>query len=363
MIENLQKYGVLICIGCHNIRHQDYFFGIGLYVMIPLNLFIAYGIELLAAKQARGLKQRCSGSVTAGSDGPSEDERRRFRRTWIIVAWAHMTNITLALLVTSYVVFFYIEHPAIGTLNEVHAVIVWLKTISYAFTNRDLRHAYLHPAKGELDQVPNLYSRCPYPQNITMSNLCYFWWAPTLVYQPTYPRASTIRWGFFAKRVGETFGLSVAIWILSAQYATPLLFNSLTSIHTYDAVKFTERLLKLSTISLVIWLVSFFAVFHSFLNALAEIMRFGDRNFYDDWWNSPSVGVYWRTWNKPVYSFLRRHVYSPMLGRGWSSNLSAMIVFFFSAVLHEILVGVPTHNILGTSHNVKLSILSCILTS
>lgn len=106
---------------------------------------------------------------------------------------------------------------------------------------------------------------------------------------------------------------------------------------------------ELSTISLVIWLAGFFALFQSFLNALAEITRFGDRSFYDDWWNSESLGAYWRTWNKPVYTYFKRHVYMPMIGRGWSPAAASFAVFFVSAVLHEIAVGVPTHNIIGMS--------------
>ncbi|CRK31347.1 hypothetical protein BN1708_018712, partial [Verticillium longisporum] len=145
-----------------------------------------------------------------------------FKSTWKIVAWAHALNITLALAVTTLVVYFNIYHPLIGTLTELHAVIVWLKTSSYAFTNRDLRHAYLHPVKGELDAMPEIYQKCPYPENITMSNLVYFWWAPTLVYQPAYPRTDKIRWIFVAKRLGEVFCLSVFIWFASAQYAAPV---------------------------------------------------------------------------------------------------------------------------------------------
>ena len=74
---------------------------------------------------------------------------------------------------------------------------------------------------------------------------------------------------------------------------------------------------------------------------------FGDREFYTDWWNSPSVGVYWRTWNKPVYHFMKRHVFSPLIGRGWSTGQASIAVFVFSGILHELLVGVPTHNIIG----------------
>ncbi|KAF4121149.1 diacylglycerol O-acyltransferase 1, partial [Geosmithia morbida] len=343
MIENMQKYGVLICIRCHAYRNQDIIMGLMLYFIIPCHLFAAYLIELLAAQQARGSRKR----IKEGRTGPSDDDRKRFHTAWTVVAWAHGINITLALALTTVIVYFRIFHPLIGTLTELHAIIVWLKAASYAFTNRDLRHAYLHPVKGEA--VPDLYARCPYPANITMGNLVYFWWAPTLVYQPVYPRTDRIRWLFVAKRLGEVFCLSVFIWFATAQYATPVLVNSIDKIASLDFPSILERLLKLSTISLVIWLAGFFALFQSFLNALAEVLRFGDRAFYDDWWNSESLGAYWRLWNKPVYTYFKRHVYMPMVGRGWSPSTASFSVFLLSAFLHEILVGVPTHNIIGVA--------------
>ena len=241
--------------------------------------------------------------------------------------------------------YYYVHHPLIGTISEVHAIVVWLKICSYAFTNRDLRHALLKPDAGA--SLPDLYAACPYPRNITFSNLSYFWWAPTLVYQPVYPRTPNIRWLFVLKRLAETFSLGVFIWLASAQYAAPLLHNSLSKISSLDLASVLERLMKLSTISLIIWLAGFFAIFQSLLNALAEVMRFGDREFYSEWWNSPSVGTYWRTWNKPVNSFMRRHVYNPLVGRGWGSRVASAWVFVLSGILHELLVGVPTHNILG----------------
>lgn len=333
---------MLICIRCHDYSRQDVLLGLLLYFLIPCHLFAAYLIELAAAQQARGSWKRIK---DAGTTGSSEADRKRFHSTWVLAAWAHLINVTLALAITTLVVYFYIHHPLIGTLTEAHAIVVWLKTVSYAFTNRDLRHAYLHPAKDEL--IPELYSQCPYPQNITMGNLVYFWWAPTLVYQPVYPRTDKIRWIFVGKRLAEVFSLSVFIWFASAQYASPVLQNSLDKIASLDIPSILERLFKLSTISLVIWLAGFFALFQSFLNALAEVTRFGDRSFYDDWWNSESLGAYWRTWNKPVYTYFKRHVYMPMIGRGWTPKAASFSVFVVSAVLHEIAVGVPTHNIIG----------------
>jgi diacylglycerol O-acyltransferase-1 len=139
------------------------------------------------------------------------------------------------------------------------------------------------------------------------------------------------------------------IWIASAQYAAPLLQNSLNMMYELNLVSIAERVMKLSTISLFCWLCGFFALFQSFLNALAEVTKFGDRDFYGEWWNVSSIRTYWTTWNKPVTNFMRRHIYSPLVGRGCPPAIAQIIVFLFSGVLHELLVGIPTHNIIGKS--------------
>lgn len=72
-------------------------------------------------------------------------------------------------------------------------------------------------------------------------------------------------------------------------------------------------------------------------------MHFADRKFYLDWWNSGSMGTYWRLWNVPVHNYFKRHVYIPLRRRGWSNTSASMMVFFLSAIIHEILLGIPTH--------------------
>ncbi|CAN8097416.1 unnamed protein product [Discula destructiva] len=378
VLENIQKYGVLICVRCHDFRRQDLQVGLVLYTLVPCCLLVAYLIELFASYEARTSKLRAENvsrlakaKGTAGVSGAVEDDdddvddsksfsddgtasptlaqQARFRSLWHSIAALHLVNISFALIITSWVVFYYVNHPLIGTIVEMHAIIVWLKTASYALTNRDLRHAFLHPQRGEAEALPALYRACPYPHNITFGNLCYFWWAPTLIYQPVYPRTDKIRWVFVLKRLGECVGLCVVMWVLSAQYAAPTLQNSLRAWEEWDVAGLVERILKLSTISLVIWLAGFFALFQSFLNALAEVMKFADRSFYDDWWNSDSLGEYWRMWNKPVSTYFRRHVFSPLMGRGWKFKSAAAVVFTVSAILHELAVGVPTHNVIGVA--------------
>lgn len=60
----------------------------------------------------------------------------------------------------------------------------------------------------------------------------------------------------------------------------------------------------------------FYCVFHLWLNILAEVLHFGDREFYKDWWNASTVGEYWKLWNMPVHKWLLRHVYFPTIKLG-----------------------------------------------
>lgn len=45
----------------------------------------------------------------------------------------------------------------------------------------------------------------------------------------------------------------------------------------------------------------------------------------------------------PVHKWLLRHIYYPSIRRGIPKHLAACLVFFVSAVFHEMLVGVPLH--------------------
>jgi len=123
----------------------------------------------------------------------------------------------------------------------------------------------------------------------------------------------------------------------------PIIKNSLVAFDTKDYVHLLERVLKLSVPNACIWLLMFYGFFHSWLNLTGELLRFGDRLFYKDWWNAQTLDVYWRQWNLPVHNWVVRHVYAPSLRHGLSSIQAQVIAFFLSAALHEILISVPCH--------------------
>ncbi|GIY88053.1 diacylglycerol O-acyltransferase 1 [Caerostris darwini] len=180
-----------------------------------------------------------------------------------------------------------------------------------------------------------------YPDNLNLKDVYYFLVAPTLCYELNFPRTSRIRKRFLIKRLCEMIFLLQIILSLIQQWIVPTINNSLKPLEEMDYTRMLERLLKLAIPNHFIWLLFFYWFFHSSLNAVAEILRFGDRHFYNDWWNSESVQYFWRNWNVPVHQWCVRHLYIPLRHWGCSKQLSAAAVFLLSAFFHEYLVSVP----------------------
>jgi diacylglycerol O-acyltransferase-1 len=138
-----------------------------------------------------------------------------------------------------------------------------------------------------------------------MKNIYYFWLAPTLTYQICFPKVPRVR---LRRVIGILCGLSACFTLfilLIAQFVTPTLDSLVIDLEktqgVYTARIFAEYWLKLAIANTYLWLLMFYVYFHLYLNLWAELLRFGDRVFYKDWWNSSELGSYWRLWNQPVH--------------------------------------------------------------
>ncbi|XP_022253491.1 diacylglycerol O-acyltransferase 1-like [Limulus polyphemus] len=128
---------------------------------------------------------------------------------------------------------------------------------------------------------------------------------------------------------------------LVQQWMVPTINNSFKPLKEMNYSLMLERLLKLSVPNHFIWLIFFYWFFHSCLNAIAEVLRFADREFYRDWWNAETVQYFWQNWNIPVHRWAVRHLYKPLISVGCSKTQASVCVFFVSAFFHEYLVSVP----------------------
>ena len=133
----------------------------------------------------------------------------------------------------------------------------------------------------------------------------------------------------------------ILMLILVEQYMMPILdnFTNFYKAGTLTPTIFVERLLKLAIPNLYVWLLMFYMLFHCWLNILGELLYFGDRCFYTDWWNAINITDYWQKWNQPVHHWLKRHVFYPLINDfKLNKAFAGLSVFALSGVLHEVLV-------------------------
>ncbi|KAJ4851152.1 Diacylglycerol O-acyltransferase 1 [Turnera subulata] len=196
-----------------------------------------------------------------------------------------------------------------GVTLMLFACIVWLKLVSYAHTNHDMRTISKSRQKDDVSSVsPN--TDCSY--DVNLKSLAYFMVAPTLCYQTSYPRSACIRKGWVVRQFVKLIIFMGFMGFIIEQYINPIVQNSQHPLKG-DLLYGLERVLKLSVPNLYVWLCMFYCLFHLWLNILAELLRFGDREFYKDWWNAKTVEEYWRMWNMPVHKWMVRHIYFPCL--------------------------------------------------
>ncbi|KAF8036214.1 hypothetical protein BT93_C2043 [Corymbia citriodora subsp. variegata] len=226
-----------------------------------------------------------------------------------------------------------------GVTLMLFACIVWLKLVSYAHTNYDMRSLAKSAEKGDI--IPNSLN-LEYSYNVSFKTLIYFMVAPTLCYQLSYPRTPCVRKAWVARQLVKLVIFTGVMGFIIEQYINPIVQNSQHPLKG-NLLYAIERVLKLSVPNLYVWLCMFYCFFHLWLNILAELLRFGDREFYKDWWNAKTVEEYWRLWNMPVHKWMVRHIYFPCLRNGIPKIVAVVIAFLVSAIFHELCIAVPCH--------------------
>ncbi|BGP39994.1 Sterol O-acyltransferase 2 (Sterol-ester synthase 2) [Rhodotorula kratochvilovae] len=177
-----------------------------------------------------------------------------------------------------------------------------------------------------------------FPANVTVLNFIDYLLVPTLVYELEYPRTASIRPVYVLEKTLATFGTFSVLLLIVEHFVYPVMPGPESS--------FFGSLLDLALPFTICYLLIFYIIFECICNAFAEITRFSDRAFYSDWWNSTSFDEFSRKWNRPVHTFLLRHVYATTIATYRLSKFSAAFVtFLLSALVHELVMVVVTHKL------------------
>ena len=352
-LENIIKYGILVDPFSWFKFLADPTTVPSLQILFGLNIFILNAFWIEKYLMATGILSEFSGKIliTLNSAGiiviPA----------WVVITTdCHVVGSTLALFMTSVTFLKIVSY---------HMVNFWCrrdgrrKFSSLSLSANKLgkkinRHRSLNRVtSGSESNLRSLLGSSPsssdneetrlvqYPDNLNIPDMYYFIFVPTLCYELNFPRSQRIRKRFLIRRCIEMVFLLQIMLGLVQQWIFPTIFNSIGPLTQMNYPKMFERLLKLAIPNHIIWLIAFYWMFHSCLNICAEILRFADREFYRDWWNSCSVQYFWANWNIPVHKWCLRHLYKPLLSYGWTKMQASTAVFFVSAFFHEYLVSVP----------------------
>ncbi|KAL2109618.1 hypothetical protein VUR80DRAFT_2258 [Thermomyces stellatus] len=195
-----------------------------------------------------------------------------------------------------------------------------------------------------------------YPHNLTWSNYLDYLLCPTLCYELEYPRTAAIDWSALFWKFVATFVCIFLLTIVSEDFILPVLTDASARLNPADpslapsaaetALILAESVSWLLFPFTVTFLLVFLVIFEYVLGCFAEITRFADRHFYSDWWNSTDWMEFSREWNVPVYSFLRRHVYSASRAR-MGRSMATVTTFLISAIGHEIVMACITKKLRG----------------
>uniref|UniRef100_A0A665TYN5 O-acyltransferase n=1 Tax=Echeneis naucrates TaxID=173247 RepID=A0A665TYN5_ECHNA len=164
-----------------------------------------------------------------------------------------------------------------------------------------------------------------------------------MFHQTLFPkncRNPVIRWGYVATKLLQVLGCLFYAYYVFVRLCIPQ-FHSV-SLQLFDLKAMVLCVFNSILPGVLVLLLGFFAFLHCWLNAFAEMLRFADRMFYKDWWNSTSFANYYRTWNVVVHDWLYYYVYRDFL---WMSQkrfrpAAMLFVFTVSAVVHEYILAI-----------------------
>ncbi|BFZ58640.1 Sterol O-acyltransferase 2 (Sterol-ester synthase 2) [Savitreella phatthalungensis] len=186
-----------------------------------------------------------------------------------------------------------------------------------------------------------------YPQNLTLSNFVDYLLVPSLVYDISYPRTERIRWSFVLEKTVAALGCFGLMSMMVEHYMLPIIplnLDLMTSRQKLEEMPWMMLDMAFPLISL--YLLFFYLTFECILQWFAELTRFADRNFYNDWWNSISFDEFARDWNVPVHRFLLRHVYhSSISALQLRKEQATLVTFVLSSLVHELVMACMTKKI------------------
>ncbi|GFR06708.1 sterol O-acyltransferase 1 [Trichonephila clavata] len=244
----------------------------------------------------------------------------------VLFLFIYITSITFLFVVTSYKVVQIGFRPISNFIIISEQIRIFMKV--YSFVRES--------APRVLQYVPSKDGKQEHYLYPTISHYSYYLYCPATIYKDSYPRKKEINYNFVAAQLFRFFACIVISYCACVRFLVNIYRDvGSTPFTMKEAVMTLAVSMFLGTLCMF---MMFYGFLHSWLNIWAELLRFADREFYKDWWNSTSFSQYYKKWNAVVYDWLYAYVYIDLNQIGLSRSLSLVLVFIFSSAIHEYLI-------------------------
>nr|XP_023025138.1 sterol O-acyltransferase 1-like isoform X1 [Leptinotarsa decemlineata] len=246
------------------------------------------------------------------------DELRMWNNVWAIILVGYFV---VSFWLSSYIVSTYQLPPASASIVLLEQVRLSMKV-----------YAFIRTSAKTVLQIDPLRK-----QNVNrakFSQYSFFLFAPTLVFSTDYPRTTKIRWTFATQRALEIAGGIFFLNFVVGRFLLPSCEEF--GIRKFHRTEVFVIILRNCFFGILFYLTGFYLLFHSVQNLFAELLCFGDRLFYDEWWNCTHFSQFFRRWNLLVHDWLYKYLYEDVYEYVVENkNVAKILTFLISAVVHE----------------------------
>ena len=245
--------------------------------------------------------------------------------------WILMT-VAIVSAVPVYTIFAYKLHPVLSLAIVMEQIRLLMKLIAYLVENGKKKR-YIEESGDESVEAP------------TVKSFVYFLFAPTLLYRDTYPKAK--------QATNWTLVASYALQIVACTFLGMIMLRH--QLQPRFNVIGTRSLTIDDIVGICFWSVAFawlvalaigYAFLHCWLNMFAEVMDFGDRLFYKDWFSAADAMDFMRTWNYLIHSWIVEYLYKPVLRSTGSKPFAVFVAMAMAGLVHDYIINMTNKYLL-----------------
>lgn len=305
LIEDYKDYGLIMKIPLRELSLHDSFFFILDFSILFVCSLVCFGVEKSRLRK-----------IEDNSKAKTPKQENFFIYTFLFFAVFTLMNILIG-----FITFYYIHHVYIAGWSVIVSIVGSVKVLSFYLVSSEIQ--------------TNTHQ---------IDHFLYFLVAPTLCYQLSYPMNDTRSYKRIAVRgIQLVVGLFLFVFVMD-QYSISSIYRAMEN---KDYLVKIENIINVAISTAFLFLIFFHLVFVCALDVIAEATLFRDREFYQAWWNSRTVGEFWSLWNIPVHNYFKRHLYIPLVMQGTNKQIARAYCFFVSAILHELVLSLATKKICG----------------